>query len=984
MPVLSPTPTPPLSARSDSEAPDPNLPDCASLHDLPNREGKPLPKLYRIPKHSKIPNATGRIFLALSSWSVELMKASVLHASAQTAPESAQEGAKQGYLYLSPSSDDWVLMRNIDGSCEEEDDEVVTWGLSANELGELNEEMDETYEEIVGDKATLEQYNTFFESGERNQPLAGTTGCFSLGVMFQQARQMSAPSKHSKVMDQFPNEDKFLKLRKRILSVGARVAMKGYEKGPRETLEMMTTNAEISNMPRVGCDSNVAHPAFQLNLTRAERPTKGRKGSKGVRRLKRKGKCHADTGESISSPTCLTSFSPPDNTVEKMHIYLPELGIAWELESHSSIYFSGLRYHCSSSPTYTRSKSSRDENVFVRAVLVGYSPDTVIKGEDTVAFASLPNKQLLSVGYGSRSPLSRDIFAPRAKSLQATYTSDGVSILSDEGYIRNIAQGLQLFAGELVGQMPVRFLPRFDAEKFATCFSVVIDGVRQSAEPWLRGPGSVGDDVKTGTDYRPMLKAAKCETMEEYSKKYPVEFKLLYNTDSTDPEAQKSPYGKVAMKRAVDKCWDQMQRRARSIPIAVAALDENRGFAGTADKIAGKKPKPREPKSTKKRKARASDIESEDDDNEGEREGRYETADNSGGEYEDQAEVSEADSDGEEEKDDNAAAEPAEPLNDADAANTVSDSARGPENRNPKPSPVSSEHLFHNVTEASILHDIQNARKAIKNQNAGLATPQIMMSLSTAFNTLIQSSTLTQSISRPLSEFRDSSSVRKQKSRAMASMGLLVNLILWDAIETKVEITWNDLQQPPEARLGDGEILNLVLHIKKTLLDNCARKVEVNSVDFFPDWTDRRLAIGICTRNAAATTTDVLALSTLGIFMLITGDTVKQAKVHRLKYWFLRSVIKHTSTSAVVFVSQIRDCCNAVNKQVLGLNHAASPRKELVEASTESLSQHSLAHSSSPLRKLVLDLSEAVSQLISSQPHLLRLATEAALREHIF
>jgi len=42
--------------------------------------------------------------------------------------------------------------------------------------------------------------------------------------------------------------------------------------GPPGLLEIATRQAEVTNLPRIGKDGNVIHPAFQLNIATAVEP----------------------------------------------------------------------------------------------------------------------------------------------------------------------------------------------------------------------------------------------------------------------------------------------------------------------------------------------------------------------------------------------------------------------------------------------------------------------------------------------------------------------------------------------------------------------------------------------------------------------------------------------------------------------------------------------------------------------------------------
>jgi len=179
--------------------------------------------------------------------------------------------------------------------------------------------------------------------------------------------------------------------------------MKCIERGPESLLKALSTQAEFSNLPRVGIDANVVHPAYQLNVMSAKEPDEPHRnveelGARGMR------KAHLDHGDSTAANSCMTNLSGEYEELEEEHFFLLDLGIAWVMEPLSTVSFSGLHFHVGMRPRY-RLNRAKPNHIHYRLTLVGYTPEHMLGGSDTLAFGSLPNGLVLPLSYELKNPL---------------------------------------------------------------------------------------------------------------------------------------------------------------------------------------------------------------------------------------------------------------------------------------------------------------------------------------------------------------------------------------------------------------------------------------------------------------------------------------------------------------------------------------------------------------------------------------------------
>jgi hypothetical protein len=98
----------------------------------------------------------------------------------------------------------------------------------------------------------------------------------------------------------------------------------------------------------------------------------------------------------------MITLSKQRDDIEQEYFFLFELGIAWELEEFSVIYFSGLHCHGGNQPMY----KGTPKEPYWRLTLIAYPQGDILDGLDKVAFASLPTapKQVLPIPTDLRDP----------------------------------------------------------------------------------------------------------------------------------------------------------------------------------------------------------------------------------------------------------------------------------------------------------------------------------------------------------------------------------------------------------------------------------------------------------------------------------------------------------------------------------------------------------------------------------------------------
>jgi hypothetical protein len=240
-----------------------------------------------------------------------------------------------------------------------------------------------------------------FERSPLPNPVAKSQRCYSLSLVTQAQRRMSAPSSGSKLESIPPcvHTD----LRSDILKHASVATMDGLARGPPDLVETLQEQADFVNLPHVGSDSNVAHPSFQLNVATAVEPdeNKDELESLAIGSLGKFGKPHIDGADSPAAPSSMTVLSSEYKEIEQDLFYVLDFGIAWTLDPISIYYFSGLHFHGGSQPVYKQDRTDKSF-IFYRLTLIGYPPDDMLSGKEALAFATMPTGEPLRLGFEYR------------------------------------------------------------------------------------------------------------------------------------------------------------------------------------------------------------------------------------------------------------------------------------------------------------------------------------------------------------------------------------------------------------------------------------------------------------------------------------------------------------------------------------------------------------------------------------------------------
>ncbi|KDR71681.1 hypothetical protein GALMADRAFT_213585 [Galerina marginata CBS 339.88] len=234
-----------------------------------------------------------------------------------------------------------------------------------------------------------------FERHDRAVNIKKGPRCYQLATTVQAQKVMSAPGSQGKVCHLA--KDKDAQMRFNVVKIGARAAANGVGKGPPGLHENLRRQAEVTALPPVGVDENVAWPGMQLNAAAAidKESTQKLDGSLGVF-----GTAHVDTGDNAVPPTAMTILSKPHPNVEEEFFNVLDFGIAWEMEEFSTIFFSGLHFHGGSSSRYKKPLSEGDP-IYYRLTVIAYPPTQIINAQDSVALAALPDDLIVYLNKGT-------------------------------------------------------------------------------------------------------------------------------------------------------------------------------------------------------------------------------------------------------------------------------------------------------------------------------------------------------------------------------------------------------------------------------------------------------------------------------------------------------------------------------------------------------------------------------------------------------
>ncbi|TFK62337.1 hypothetical protein BDN72DRAFT_730557, partial [Pluteus cervinus] len=228
--------------------------------------------------------------------------------------------------------------------------------------------------------------------------------------------------------------------------------------------------AKVNNTPRIGCKTNVAFPALQINIAPAVEEATCR--SQGLEDLGEFGSVngHRDDNDSPGALTTMIVNSDVPIAYERGRFHILALGIYVELDQDLFISFPGRFMHGGSPPIAPAHEPVRNDAYRLVAVL--YPPEVAIMsaGSKVIPLGSLPNGKLLNLGPEITNPLnSSDKFE---LATDANWIADGHVLLEPEEHLRFAVESMFKLCNYLFHQLPPRYHPTIDPKKFYSAFSI--------------------------------------------------------------------------------------------------------------------------------------------------------------------------------------------------------------------------------------------------------------------------------------------------------------------------------------------------------------------------------------------------------------------------------------------------------------------------------------------------------------------------------
>ncbi|KAF6758399.1 hypothetical protein DFP72DRAFT_845313 [Ephemerocybe angulata] len=559
-----------------SSAPEPVLHPL----DLPGRHPL-LPKVYTVDFHPLIQKdeKVGTIYVVVGSSDAEKAHELLSHASQSRAFLSTAEISRAGIPnltletgFLIGDSDEHpvVFWRGNDKSalaandvrkftCTTKDDIKDDLKLMKS-LKKSQGDLLGAKEEIGVGKAKLNPETGKWESGILYERHAQATNlrngerCYPLSTSHQVPRNLDGPAAGRKFRGSL---DLHGRTTRELLWIGAHGGMLGMNRSLPDVVEKLRIRSELFNMPRVGCSENVCFPAFQLNVADAETETRDDAYDVDDLRIQlgRAGKPHVDTGDSVGGYTNMFNLTPTHPDVEAEYFFIFDLGIAILMHEFTGLIFSGLHYHCGHQ-SYYKDGPRTVPWPYVRLTLIGYPATSLLHGTSASALAIQGNGTTIKVSPEAKnlSPLNPWV---RPAGAQATYASDGGTIMERRDHMRHVVGSLLQLNLEVLQQYDVSELPRLDRKTFFSAFSHVPNDTREGVEPSSLTFGWEGDNTKLGTMYeREWLDNASIEDLRRKR-----------NSD----DLSDAPFGNALLK-GIDDDWDvHCQKLAKSIPLCILA-----------------------------------------------------------------------------------------------------------------------------------------------------------------------------------------------------------------------------------------------------------------------------------------------------------------------------------------------------------------------------------------------------------------------------
>lgn len=524
-------------------------------------------------QHPLAPSHCRKVVVLEMSNELEIAKQRLKRAANTPAPRNADEIRAAGFVVVDSADLPFVFVRDSNGTRASKDDQlrVHTIGpdrCSAEELKELKEVRDE----ILGPRDKMgkgkAKYDSeaqtwrggiAYERNERAKCLQNGDRCYPLSTVYQVPRQQDSPASGRKDYGGTSLDSHSLLTRK-LLRVGARMGMRGIEENPMNFARELAKRSSVLNLLPIGTGSNTAFHATQLNIADADEPDNAHPERSGrIVTLGRAGFCHIDGGDSPGGKTAMLNLTEPHPDVEEEYFFIMELGLAIRMVPLYATIFSGLFFH-TGHQVYYKIGPRTSKQLYVRATLINYCPSSILDGTSSSAFG-LVGKDVIKLSHESK--IWQDSFGwIRPPSAQATYLTDGATLMEPEDHFNYATRGFLQLITSLVLQLPKHYLARVDTEAFLGSFSFVKDGVRVGPKPWDHAPGWSGDDTRLGTQYT-----------EDPATLDPEALARLHNSDTADATA---PFNKPALEDLHASWEDHCRQQANNIPLCIVAEDRER------------------------------------------------------------------------------------------------------------------------------------------------------------------------------------------------------------------------------------------------------------------------------------------------------------------------------------------------------------------------------------------------------------------------
>ena len=215
------------------------------------------------------------------------------------------------------------------------------------------------------------------------------------------------------------------------------------------------------------------------------------------------GRKHADDKDCTFSMSVMVVLSdlPPDHEPGRFHI--PGLGIYVQLETFSTIFFSGRLQHGGTPPLGPAGQPAEDWAC--RCVVIGYPSGAYVNGTIRHALGALPHKkeplylapEMIGIEYvlfyatinlHVLTLVSSQSYDNVDRIDRSNMAMDGMTIMDRQSHLDWFARSLLLLNRSLIRQLPSSYQVEVDSETFLDAFSLTVNGERCAATPWKMAP----------------------------------------------------------------------------------------------------------------------------------------------------------------------------------------------------------------------------------------------------------------------------------------------------------------------------------------------------------------------------------------------------------------------------------------------------------------------------------------------------------------